>query len=69
MKIKISSVPVSNQDKGLSFYTNLLGTVKKKEISICEHHWLTVVSREEQDGVELVLEPMGFEAAKVYQKD
>jgi len=33
-----------------------------------EHRWLTVVSKEEQDGVELVLEPMGFPPAKVYQK-
>lgn len=33
-----------------------------------EHKWLTVVSKEEQDGVELVLEPMAFEPARVYQK-
>jgi len=68
MKIKITSLPVSNQDKALAFYTNILGFVKKKEIPMGEHRWLTVVSREEQDGVELVLEPMGFEPAKVYQK-
>ena len=59
---------VDNQDKALKFYTEVLGFVKKKEIPMGEHKWLTVVSKEEQEGVELVLEPMGFAPAKVYQK-
>ena len=68
MKIKVTSVMVDNQDKALKFYTEKLGFVKKTEIPLGEHKWLTVVSGEEPDGVELLLEPMGFEPAKVFQK-
>ena len=68
MTIKLTSVMVSDQDKALAFYTNVLGFVKKTEIPMGEHRWLTVVSKEEQDGVELLLEPMGFAPAKVYQQ-
>ena len=68
MKIKVTSVMVNNQEKALHFYTEILGFVKKTEIPMGEHKWLTVVSKEEQDGVELLLEPMGFEPARVYQK-
>ena len=68
MKIKVTSVPVDDQDKALKFYTEILGLVKKTEIPLGEHKWLTVVSNEERDGVELLLEPMGFPPAKVYQK-
>jgi len=68
MKIKVTSVPVDDQDKALKFYTEILGFVKKTEIPLGEHKWLTVVSNEERDGVELLLEPMGFPPAKVYQK-
>jgi len=60
---------VSDQDKALKFYTEILGFIKKTEIPMGEHKWLTVVSKEEQDGCELVLEPMGFEPAKVFQKE
>jgi len=68
MKVKLTSVLVSDQDKALKFYTEVLGFVKKTEIPMGEHKWLTVVSPEEPDGVEVVLEPMGFEPARVYQK-
>ncbi len=68
MKIKLTSVMVNNQDKALKFYTEILGFVKKTEIPMGEYKWLTVVSKEEQDGVELVLEPMGFPPARIYQK-
>lgn len=68
MKIRITSVMVDNQEKALKFYTEVLGFVKKTEVPLGEHKWLTVVSKEEQDGVELLLEPMGFEPAKVFQK-
>lgn len=68
MKIKITSVLVDDQDKALKFYTEKLGFVKKTEVPLGEHKWLTVVSGEEPDGVELLLEPMGFEPAKVFQK-
>ena len=68
MKIKLTSVLVDDQAKALKFYTEILGFVKKTEVPIGEFKWLTVVSKEEQDGVELVLEPMGFPPAKTYQK-
>jgi len=69
MKIKLTSVMVNDQEKALKFYTEILGFVKKTEIPMGEHKWLTVVSKEEQDGVELVLEPLGFAPAKVYQQE
>ena len=68
MKIRLTSVLVDDQDKALKFYTEILGFVKKTEVPLGEHKWLTVVSKEEQDGVEIVLEPMAFAPAKVYQK-
>lgn len=68
IKIYVTSVPVDNQDKALRFYTDKLGFIKKTEVPMGEHRWLTVVSPSEQLGVELLLEPMGFEPAKVYQK-
>jgi len=68
MKIKVTSVMVDNQDKALKFYTEVLGFVKKTDIPLGEHKWLTVVSPEAPDEVELLLEPMGIEAAKVFQK-
>ncbi len=68
MKVRVTSVPVDDQEKALKFYTEKLGFVKKTEIPLGEHKWLTVVSGEEQDGVEVLLEPMGFAPAKVYQK-
>lgn len=68
MKIRVTSVMVDDQDKALKFYTEKLGFVKKTEVPMGEHKWLTVVSGEEPDGVELLLEPMGFAPAKVFQK-
>lgn len=68
MKIKLTSVMVNDQDKALKFYTEVLGFVKKKEIPMGEHKWLTVASKEEPNGAEVVLEPMAFEPAKTYQK-
>ena len=68
IKIHVTSVPVADQDKALEFYTEKLGFIKKTEIPMGEHKWLTVVSPQEQSGVELLLEPLGFEPAEVYQK-
>lgn len=68
MKIRVTSVMVDDQDKALKFYTEKLGFVKKTEVPMGEHKWLTVVSGEEPDGVELLLEPLGFAPAKVFQK-
>ena len=68
IKIHVTSVPVDDQDKALKFYTKTLGFIKKTEIPMGEHKWLTVVSPEAQSGVELLLEPMAFAPARVYQK-
>ena len=68
MKIKWTSILVNDQKKALKFYTEILGFVKKTDVPMGEYSWLTVVSKEEPDGVEIVLEPMGFAPAKVYQK-
>lgn len=68
IKIYVTSVPVEDQEKALDFYTNVLGFMKKKDIPFGEHRWLTVVSTDEQSGVELLLEPVGFEPTKLYQQ-
>ncbi len=68
IKINMTSVPVSDQDKALAFYTEKLGFIKKTDVPAGEYKWLTVVSPAAQSGVELLLEPMAFEPAKVYQK-
>ena len=68
MKIVVTSVMVNDQDKALKFYTEVLGFVKKTDIPMGGPRWLTVVSPEQPDGPELLLEPMGFAPAKTYQK-
>jgi catechol 2,3-dioxygenase-like lactoylglutathione lyase family enzyme len=71
MKVKVISIPVLNQEKALKFYTEKLGFVKKHDVPLGEtNRWLTVVSKEEQDGPEILLEPAPnhFEPAKIYQK-
>jgi len=68
VKIYVTSVPVEDQDRALDFYTRVLGFIKKKEAPLGEHRWLTVVSPEEQSGVELLLEPMAFEPTRLYQQ-
>jgi predicted enzyme related to lactoylglutathione lyase len=68
MRINLSSVMVDDQDKALKFYTEVLGFVKKTDMPIGEYRWLTVTSPDGPDGVELVLEPMGFAPARDYQK-
>jgi predicted enzyme related to lactoylglutathione lyase len=69
MRITLASLLVDDQDKALKFYTEILGFIKKTEVPMGKHKWLTVVSKEERDGIELVLEPIAFEPAKVYQQE
>jgi catechol 2,3-dioxygenase-like lactoylglutathione lyase family enzyme len=68
MRIKLTSLFVKDQEKALQFYTGTLGFVKKSDISAGEYRWLTVVSPEEPDGTQLVLEPNNNPAAKAYQE-
>lgn len=67
MKIHLSSVFVDDQDKALRFYTDVLGFVKKTEVPLGKDRWLTVVSAEDPDGTELLLEPDGHPAVKPYK--
>src|SRR5215510_6160073 len=68
MRIDLSSILVDDQDKALRFYTEVLGFEKKTEIPLGEHRWLTVVSPDEPEGTELVLEPDAHPAAKPFKE-
>ena len=58
MKIKLTSVSIDNYDKALKFYTDVLGFRAKRDIPLGDGaRWITVVSAEEPDGTELLLEP------------
>src|SRR3954452_22861638 len=67
MKITLTSVLVDDQAKALAFYTDVLGFRPKTDVPLGEHRWLTVVSPEAPDGVELVLEPDEHPAAKPFK--
>jgi predicted enzyme related to lactoylglutathione lyase len=68
MKIKVTSIYVDDQEKALRFYTDILGLVKKADVTQGPYRWLTVASPEEPDGVELQLAPNDNPAAKAYQQ-
>jgi predicted enzyme related to lactoylglutathione lyase len=68
VKIILNSVMVADQDKALAFYTDKLGFTKKTEIPMGDFKWLTVVSPEVNDNVELLLEPLNFAPAKIFQQ-
>ena len=68
MRINLASVLVDDQEKALRFYTDVLGFVKKTEVPLGEHRWLTVVSPEAPDGVELVLEPDEHPAVRPFKE-
>jgi predicted enzyme related to lactoylglutathione lyase len=68
MQIKFVSVMVEDQESALQFYTSVLGFEKMADIPMGEYRWLTVTSPDGVEGVELVLEPMGFPPARAYQK-
>src|ERR1700688_1686086 len=68
MRIKLTSVMVNDQDKALKFYTEVLGFRKKHEIPVGAYKWLTVVSPEGPDDIELSLEPNANPAAKAFQE-
>lgn len=68
MRINLTSIFVDDQDKALRFYTEVLGFVKKSDFPVGQFKWLTVVSPQELDGTELLLEPNDNSAAKTYQE-
>ena len=59
---------MDDQDKALRFYTEILGFAKKTDVPVGEARWLTVVSTEDPDGTELLLEPDGHPAAKPFKQ-
>jgi predicted enzyme related to lactoylglutathione lyase len=68
MQLKLMHVFVDDQDKALKFYTDVLGFAKKLDIPMGKFKWLTVVSPEDPDGTQLLLEPNDNPAAKAFQQ-
>ncbi len=64
----MTSVLVDDQEKALRFYTDVLGFLPKNDVPLGEHRWVTVVSPQAPDGVELVLEPDAHPAAKPFKQ-
>ena len=69
LKIKLNSVFVDDQAKALKFYTDVLGFVRKRDMPAGAGRWLTVVSPEDPNGGELLLEPLEFSPAKAFQAE
>ena len=68
MRIRLTSIMVDDQDKAIRFYTDVLGFKKKHDIPVGEYRWLTVVSTEARDDLELALEPNANPAGKTFQE-
>ena len=68
MRVILTGVFVDDQDKALKFYTETLGFVLKHDVPAGEFRWITVVSPEDPDGTELLLEPNVNPVAQTYQK-
>jgi catechol 2,3-dioxygenase-like lactoylglutathione lyase family enzyme len=68
MRIRLTSIMVDDQDKALKFYTEILGFRKKIEFPVGEYKWITVVSPDGPDELELVLEPNANPAGKAFQE-
>jgi catechol 2,3-dioxygenase-like lactoylglutathione lyase family enzyme len=68
MKINLTSVLVDDQAKALRFYTDVLGFVPKTDVPVGDYRWLTVVSPEDPEGPELLLEPDGHPAAPPFKE-
>jgi catechol 2,3-dioxygenase-like lactoylglutathione lyase family enzyme len=67
MRITLTSIFVDDQRAALAFYTDVLGFTVRHDIPLGEDSWLTVVSPEDPDGPELLLEPAGHPAVKPYR--
>jgi catechol 2,3-dioxygenase-like lactoylglutathione lyase family enzyme len=68
VKIVVTSVLVDDQEKALRFYTDVLGFEKKLDVPMGEARWLTVISPQDREGTELLLEPDGHPAAKPFKE-
>jgi glyoxylase I family protein len=67
MRIKLTSIMVNDQEKGVRFYTDVLGFKKKQDFPVGEYRWITVTSPEGPDDLELALEPNANPAGKAFQ--
>ena len=68
MKLTASQIFVDDQQKALDFYTQVLGFKKKEDIPLGEYRWLTIVSAEDLNGVEILLEPSKHPAVNPFKK-
>jgi len=68
VRIALNSIIVQDQERALRFYSEVLGFVKKMDLPAGEYRWLTVVSPDDPDGTQLVLEPNAHPAAADYQR-
>ncbi len=68
MKIIVTSIFVQDQDRALEFYTQKLGFIKKVDVPVGKFRWITLVSSDDMDGTEILLEPNDHSAANEYQK-
>jgi catechol 2,3-dioxygenase-like lactoylglutathione lyase family enzyme len=68
MRISLTSVFVDDQDRALRFYTEILGFVKKADVPLGEHKWLTVASADDPEGVQLLLEPSDHPAVGPFRE-
>jgi predicted enzyme related to lactoylglutathione lyase len=68
IKIKLTSIMVDDQAKAVDFYTKIVGFEKKLDIPVGEYRWITLVSPEGRDDLELALEPNVNPAAKAFQQ-
>jgi catechol 2,3-dioxygenase-like lactoylglutathione lyase family enzyme len=68
VKIAMTSVLVDDQEKALRFYTDVLGFQTRHDVPLGEHRWISVVSPQSPDGVELILEPDAHPAARPFKQ-
>ncbi len=69
IRIKLTSIVVTDQERALAFYTGKLGFVKKRDFPVGgPYRWITVVSPAAPEEVELSLEPVGYPFVNAYQK-
>lgn len=68
MRIVVTSIYVDDQETALDFYTRVLGFVKKRDLPFGKSRWLTVVSPDDPEGIELLLEPAGHPAVAAFRK-
>ncbi|RQZ10469.1 glyoxalase/bleomycin resistance/extradiol dioxygenase family protein [Burkholderia sp. Bp9031] len=68
MRIYVTSIFVDDQDKAFAFYTEVLGFRLKNNVPVGEYRWLTVVSKDQPDGTELMLEPSHHRAVGPYRQ-